>query len=266
MRRRRVESVPAPDAPVVEIMGVRKAFGSVVVLDGIDLTVHPREVVCLLGRSGSGKTTLLRCINHLERPDYGSIQVCGRRVGYELTKQGGLQEAGPKEIARSREGIGMVFQHFNLFPHMTLAENVAVGPRHVLGKRTDEAREIALDRLGQVGMAPRADLYPSAISGGQRQRVAIARALAMDPVLMLFDEPTSALDPELTGEVLDTMSNLAHNGMTMVVVTHEIGFARAVGTRVVFLDEGRICEQGPAIQVIDEPREERTRAFLTAVR
>lgn len=266
MRHQSLVAEDAPAGPVIEIEGVRKAFGSTVVLDGIDLVVQAREVVCLLGRSGSGKTTLLRCINHLERPDFGSIRVCGQHVGYEVIKNGVLREASPRAIARSRKGIGMVFQHFNLFPHMTIAENVAVGPLHVLGKTRDEAREIAADRLGQVGMAPKADLYPSAISGGQRQRVAIARALAMDPILMLFDEPTSALDPELTGEVLDTMSDLARDGMTMVVVTHEVGFARAVGTRVVFLDDGRICEQGPAAQVIDEPQEERTRAFLAAVK
>ncbi|MFG6195385.1 amino acid ABC transporter ATP-binding protein [Nonomuraea sp. JJY05] len=244
--------------------GVRKSFGKVEVLKGIDLTVHAGQVVCLLGPSGSGKSTFLRCVNHLERLDAGEIWVDGHLVGYR--RSGGKKyEMRPREVADQRRDIGMVFQRFNLFPHRTALENVMEAPTHVLGRPREAVRQEALDLLRRVGLEERAGHHPAQLSGGQQQRVAIARALAMKPKLMLFDEPTSALDPELVGEVLDVMKDLAGAGMTMVVVTHEIGFAREVADQVVFMDDGLVVEAGPAAELIARPRHERTRAFLAKV-
>ncbi|HEV2890644.1 MAG TPA: amino acid ABC transporter ATP-binding protein [Frankiaceae bacterium] len=244
--------------------GVRKSFGHTEVLKGIDLRVDPREVLVLLGPSGSGKSTFLRCINHLEHIDGGRLSVDGELVGYR--QHGGkLYELREKDIARKRAEIGMVFQRFNLFPNMTAISNVTAGPVHVKGVRREVAEKRAMELLDRVGLADRASAYPSALSGGQQQRVAIARALAMDPKLMLFDEPTSALDPELVGEVLDVMKGLARDGMTMVVVTHEMGFAREVGDRVVFMDDGVVVEEGAPAEVFGNPRHERTKAFLSKI-
>ncbi|MFE7242265.1 amino acid ABC transporter ATP-binding protein [Streptomyces sp. NPDC057582] len=249
---------------MVHAEGVRKHFGKVAVLQGIDLTVERGQVCCLLGPSGSGKSTFLRCINHLEKLDGGRLSVDGAPVGYR--QQGNrLHELKEREIARSRRDIGMVFQRFNLFPHMTAVQNVMEAPVKVAGATRAEAREDALRLLDRVGLADRADRYPAQLSGGQQQRVAIARALAMKPKLMLFDEPTSALDPELVGEVLDVMRQLAAEGMTMVVVTHEIGFAREVADTAVFMDGGVVVEAGAPRQVLGDPRQERTRAFLSKV-
>jgi polar amino acid transport system ATP-binding protein len=248
-------------SPKVEIIDVHKTFGSVEVLKGIDLDVYPREVVTLLGPSGSGKSTLLRCVNQLETPTSGLIYI-DRVLQGQAEERGKLHDLGPKAVARQRLGTGMVFQQFNLFPHMTALENVACAQRTVLGRNKNEAEDRARTMLTRVGLAERMSNYPGQLSGGQQQRVAIARALAMDPSLMLFDEPTSALDPELVGEVLAVIRELADDGMTMIVVTHEIGFAREISDRVVFMDEGCIVEFGPPQQVIDEPRERRTQAFL----
>jgi polar amino acid transport system ATP-binding protein len=244
--------------------GVHKRFGSLEVLRGIDLEVDRGEVMCLLGPSGSGKSTLLRCINHLEKINAGRLSVDGELVGYRESG-GKLYELRENEVARKRAEIGMVFQHFNLFAHMTAIDNVMLAPIHVAGVKRGEARSRAERLLDQVGLADKLDAYPVALSGGQQQRVAIARALAMEPKLMLFDEPTSALDPELVGEVLDAMRRLAHDGMTMIVVTHEVGFAREVGDTVVFLDEGTVVETGKPGEVLVNPRHERTRAFLDKV-
>jgi polar amino acid transport system ATP-binding protein len=244
--------------------GVHKRFGSLEVLRGIDLEVDRGEVMCLLGPSGSGKSTLLRCINHLEKINAGRLSVDGELVGYRESG-GKLYELRENEVARKRAEIGMVFQHFNLFAHMTAIDNVMLAPIHVAGVKRGEARSRAERLLDQVGLADKLDAYPVALSGGQQQRVAIARALAMEPKLMLFDEPTSALDPELVGEVLDAMRRLAHDGMTMIVVTHEVGFAREVGDTVVFLDEGTVVETGKPDEVLVNPRHERTRAFLDKV-
>ncbi|MGW1735124.1 amino acid ABC transporter ATP-binding protein [Streptomyces sp. NPDC001999] len=250
--------------PMVHAEGVRKHFGKVAVLQGIDLTVERGQVCCLLGPSGSGKSTFLRCINHLEKLDGGRLSVDGAPVGYR--QQGNrLYELKEREIARSRRDIGMVFQRFNLFPHMTAEQNVMEAPMKVGGVARDEARTYARRLLDRVGLADRADRYPAQLSGGQQQRVAIARALAMKPKLMLFDEPTSALDPELVGEVLDVMRQLASEGMTMVVVTHEIGFAREVADTAVFMDGGVVVETGTPRQVLGDPQQERTRAFLSKV-
>ncbi|MET7549016.1 amino acid ABC transporter ATP-binding protein [Streptomyces sp. NPDC005078] len=250
--------------PMVHAEGVRKHFGKVAVLQGIDLTVERGQVCCLLGPSGSGKSTFLRCINHLEKLDGGRLSVDGAPVGYR--QQGNrLYELKEREIARSRRDIGMVFQRFNLFPHMTAEQNVMEAPMKVAGVARDEARADARRLLDRVGLADRADRYPAQLSGGQQQRVAIARALAMKPKLMLFDEPTSALDPELVGEVLDVMRQLASEGMTMVVVTHEIGFAREVADTAVFMDGGVVVETGTPRQVLGDPQQERTRAFLSKV-
>lgn len=249
---------------MVHAEGVRKHFGKVSVLRGIDLTVERGRVCCLLGPSGSGKSTFLRCINHLEKLDGGSLSVDGAPVGYR--RQGDrLYELKEREIARARRDIGMVFQRFNLFPHMTALENVMEAPVKVAGVSRAEARAGALRLLERVGLANRAARYPAQLSGGQQQRVAIARALAMKPKLMLFDEPTSALDPELVGEVLDVMRQLAAEGMTMVVVTHEIGFAREVADTAVFMDGGVVVEAGDPRQVLGDPRQERTRTFLSKV-
>jgi polar amino acid transport system ATP-binding protein len=243
---------------------VHKRFARVEVLRGISLEVAPREVMCLLGPSGSGKSTFLRCINHLEKIDGGRLWVDGDLVGY---RQAGdkLHELREAEVAQRRADIGMVFQRFNLFRHMTTVENIIEAPIRVKGTPKNQAVERAHELLGRVGLSDKVKSYPSQLSGGQQQRVAIARALAMDPKLMLFDEPTSALDPELIGDVLDVMKGLAQDGMTMVVVTHEIGFAREVGDTVVFMDGGVVVESGPPREVFANPREERTRVFLSKV-
>ncbi|MCY1138062.1 amino acid ABC transporter ATP-binding protein [Actinoplanes sp. Pm04-4] len=238
----------------IEIGGLHKSFGSLEVLRGIDLTVETGEVVCVIGPSGSGKSTLLRCVNFLEEPTRGSIRV----AGVEVTDP-------DCDIDAVRRGIGMVFQQFNLFGHLTVRENVTIAQRRVLRRSRAEADRIAGVNLDRVGLADKAASYPAQLSGGQQQRVAIARALAMDPQLMLFDEPTSALDPELVGEVLAVMRGLVADGMTMLVVTHEMAFAREVASRVVFMDGGLIVEQGPPAEVFGKPREERTRAFLHRV-
>jgi polar amino acid transport system ATP-binding protein len=249
---------------VVRAEGVEKSFGSNRVLKGIDLEVQPGEVLCIIGPSGSGKSTFLRCINHLEKLDGGRLFVNDSLVGY---RQRGdkLYELKVKEICRERANIGMVFQHFNLFPHMTILENVIEGPMQVKGLSRAEATKRAQVLLDRVGLGDRTQSYPQQISGGQQQRVAIARALAMEPALMLFDEPTSALDPELVGEVLDVMKDLARSGMTMVVVTHEIGFAREVGDALVFMDDGMVVESGRPRDVLNDPQHERTKAFLSKV-
>ncbi|MFE9044681.1 amino acid ABC transporter ATP-binding protein [Streptomyces sp. NPDC012421] len=250
--------------PMVRAEGVRKHFGGLDVLKGIDLTVERGEVCCLLGPSGSGKSTFLRCINHLERVDGGRLTVDGELVGYRRHGDR-LHELREREVADRRRDIGMVFQRFNLFPHMTAVENVTEAPVKVAGVSRAAAREQARDLLERVGLGDRAHHYPAQLSGGQQQRVAIARALAMKPKLMLFDEPTSALDPELVGDVLDVMRQLAADGMTMVVVTHEIGFAREAGDTAVFMDEGVVVEAGDPRQVLVDPEQERTRAFLSKV-
>ncbi|GHJ53175.1 ATP-binding protein [Nonomuraea sp. TT08I-71] len=250
--------------PMVRAESVTKRFGPVEVLKGIDLTVRPGEVACLLGPSGSGKSTFLRCINHLERIDGGQLWVDGELVGYRRHGDK-LHELKAREVAVRRRDIGMVFQRFNLFPHLTALGNVIEAPVRVLGNPRDQAREQAMRLLDRVGLTERAGNYPSQLSGGQQQRVAIARALAMRPKLMLFDEPTSALDPELVGEVLDVMKGLAADGMTMVVVTHEMGFAREVADQVAFLDGGVVVESGTPTEVLGSPRHERTRAFLDKV-
>ncbi|MFC8507240.1 amino acid ABC transporter ATP-binding protein [Streptomyces sp. NPDC057411] len=250
--------------PMVRAEGVRKHFGKLEVLKGIDLTVERGQVCCLLGPSGSGKSTFLRCINHLEKIDGGRLSVDGQLVGYR--QQGDrLHELREREVAERRRDIGMVFQRFNLFPHMTAVENVMEAPVKVASVARGEARERAQELLARVGLGDRAHHYPAQLSGGQQQRVAIARALAMRPKLMLFDEPTSALDPELVGDVLDVMRQLAADGMTMVVVTHEIGFAREVGDTAVFMDEGVVVEAGDPRTVLVDPEQERTRAFLSKV-
>ena len=251
-------------APMVLAEAVHKNFGKLEVLKGIDLAVLPGEVCCLLGPSGSGKSTFLRCINHLEKVDGGRLSVDGQLVGY---RQSGdkLYELRERETATKRAEIGMVFQRFNLFPHMTALGNVIEAPTRVrkLGKR--DATEQARALLERVGLSDKVDAYPAQLSGGQQQRVAIARALAMQPKLMLFDEPTSALDPELVGEVLDVMRGLAADGMTMVVVTHEMSFAREVGDTVVFMDGGVVVESGKPADVINNPQQERTKSFLGKV-
>jgi polar amino acid transport system ATP-binding protein len=260
----RNDATPAGDVPMVLADGVRKRFGTVEVLKGISLEVGRGEVVVLLGPSGSGKSTFLRCINHLERVNGGRLTVEGDLVGYR--EHGGkLHELPEKEVVRKRAEIGMVFQRFNLFPHKTALQNITEAPMLVKGAKRKDAEERGRELLERVGLGDRCDAYPTQLSGGQQQRVAIARALAMDPKLMLFDEPTSALDPELVGDVLDVMRDLAKAGMTMVVVTHEIGFAREVADRVVFMDDGVVVEAGPPSQVLDDPQHERTKAFLSKV-
>ncbi len=249
---------------MVKAERVHKRFGKLEVLKGISLEVAPSEVMCLLGPSGSGKSTFLRCINHLENIDGGRLWVAGGLVGYRQAK-GKLYEQRESEIAKSRALIGMVFQRFNLFPHMTALENVTEAPIQVKKVPKRQAIERGRKLLDRVGLADKVDEYPNRLSGGQQQRVAIARALAMQPKLMLFDEVTSALDPELVKEVLDVMRQLAGEGMTMIVVTHEIGFARDVADNVVFMDAGVVVEEGPPRQVLDSPREERTKRFLGLV-
>ena len=259
-------SAAAPaDQPLVRAVNVTKSFGRNEVLKGIDMTVDTGEVVCLLGPSGSGKTTFLRLINQMETLTGGRIWVGGELIGFE-DRGGKLYTRTDKDIARQRSRIGMVFQRFNLFPHMTAVQNVMEAPVQVKRTKKATARAEALELLDKVGLAERTDYYPAQLSGGQQQRVAIARALAMGPELMLFDEPTSALDPELVGEVLTVMRDLAEGGTTMIVVTHEMAFARGVADRVVFMDQGVVVEQGPPNDVLLNPREERTRTFLRRVK
>jgi polar amino acid transport system ATP-binding protein len=258
-------ALAADGSAMIAIRGVRKSYGAVEVLHGIDLDVDRGENVCIIGPSGSGKSTLLRTLNHLEDITAGTIRIDGRLIGYE-ERGGRLHELRESAACQQRLQVGMVFQHFNLFPHMTALENVAFAPIKVKKEKPAQARAHATELLGRVGLAGKESSYPSRLSGGQQQRVAIARAMAMRPDVMLFDEPTSALDPELVGEVLAVMQDLARTGgITMVVVTHEIGFAREVADRVVFMDQGVIVEMGPPEQVLDTPRHDRTRGFLSAV-
>jgi polar amino acid transport system ATP-binding protein len=250
------------NALMVEARGVRKHFGSVTILKGVDLKVECGSVTCLIGPSGSGKTTFLRCINHLENVDSGRLYVDGELIGYE-ERNNRLYELKPRQIAQARLKTGMVFQRFNLFPHMTVLENITEAPLRILKRPRDEVTDEAHTLMARVGMADRGASYPRELSGGQQQRIAIARALAMKPKLMLFDEPTSALDPELVGEVLETMKSLADSGMTMVVVTHELGFAREVGDQIVFMDGGVVVESGSPAVVLGSPKHDRTRGFLS---
>jgi polar amino acid transport system ATP-binding protein len=260
-----VSAVAPAGEHLVRAVNVSKSFGSNEVLKGVDLTVDPGEVVCLLGPSGSGKTTFLRLINQMESLTGGRIWVGGELIGIE-ERNGKLHMRHDKDIARQRSKIGMVFQRFNLFPHMTAVNNVMEAPVQVKGLKKAAVRTKALALLDQVGLADRADFYPSQLSGGQQQRVAIARALAMEPELMLFDEPTSALDPELVGEVLKVMRELASEGTTMIVVTHEMSFAREAADRVVFMDAGVVVEEGPPDEVLLRPQHQRTKLFLTRVK
>lgn len=255
---------PEPKKPICRLRAVRKWYGEHEVLRGIDLDVHPGETLVICGPSGSGKSTLLRCINAIETFQSGEITVDGMLVGHEIRRDR-LYQLREKEVARQRQHIGMVFQSFHLFPHMTVLQNIMEAPIGVKKKSKKEARRMAVDLLQRVGLADKVDAYPRQLSGGQQQRVAIARALAMEPKVLLFDEPTSALDPELVGEVLGVMSDLAASGITMVVVTHEMEFARHVADRVVFMDAGRIVESGLPEQVLGNPQEERTRSFLESV-
>ncbi|MFJ2608240.1 amino acid ABC transporter ATP-binding protein [Streptomyces sp. NPDC087425] len=255
---------PVVTPAAVEVHGVHKWYGAQRVLEGVDLTVRPGEVTVVLGPSGSGKSTLLRVINHLEKPEIGYVSVNGELIG--VRRQGErLKELSERAILTQRARIGFVFQNFNLFPHLTALDNVAAAPVATGSLPRARALELARELLGRVGLADRADAYPRQLSGGQQQRVAIARALALRPGVILFDEPTSALDPELVGEVLAVIRDLAATGTTLVIVTHEIGFAREVADRVVFIDGGRIVEQGPPSEVLDRPRHERTRDFLSKV-
>ena len=238
---------------MIEIKNLHKSFGHVEVLKGVDVSIEEKEVVVIIGPSGSGKSTLLRCMNYLEEPTSGDITVDNMKLDKHA------------DINKIRENIGMVFQRFNLFPHMTVLENIVLAPTKVLKISRDEAISTAMDLLQRVGLKEKANSYPSQLSGGQQQRVAIARALAMKPKVMLFDEPTSALDPEMVTEVLDVMKSLANQGMTMVVVTHEMGFAREVGDRVLFVDEGRIIEEGTPTEIFENPKQERTKLFLSKI-
>jgi polar amino acid transport system ATP-binding protein len=247
--------------PVVQAQNVHKSYGGSKVLQGVDLEVMAGEVVCIIGPSGSGKSTFLRCINHLERIDGGRLCVDGQLVGYRESG-GKIYELPPRDVCARRKDIGMVFQHFELFPHMTVLQNLLLAPQVVRKQKASSIKPHALDLLAKVGLADRADAYPAELSGGQQQRVAIARALAMRPKLLLFDEPTSALDPELVGEVLTVMRDLARDGMTMIVVTHEMAFARDVADRVVVMDEGRIIEDGPPAELFAGPRSDRAKAFV----
>jgi polar amino acid transport system ATP-binding protein len=243
---------------------VCKNFGALKVLKGVTLEVQKGQVLCMVGPSGSGKSTFLRCVNHLEEVNAGRLYVDGQLIGYR-ERGGKLHEMPPREAAKQRRDIGMVFQHFNLFPHRTALANIIEAPIQVMGIKKAKALERARDLLDQVGLGDKAEAYPAQLSGGQAQRVAIARALAMDPKLMLFDEPTSALDPELVGEVLGVMKKLASEGMTMLVVTHEMGFAREVADQLVFMDAGVIVESGDPREVLSNPKQERTKAFLSKV-
>lgn len=237
---------------MLEIKNLKKLYGDLEVLKGINQVINDKEVLCIIGPSGGGKSTLLRCLNHLEEPTEGEIYIDGELITEE-------------NLTNVRERMGMVFQSFNLFPHMTVLENVTVGPIHVKGKSQEEAEKHAKELLEMVGLSDKINAKPRALSGGQQQRVAIARALAMDPEIMLFDEPTSALDPEMVGEVLDVMKKLASEGMTMVVVTHEMGFAKEVADKVIFIDQGVIAEEGTPEQIFEHPQNERTRSFVRAI-
>jgi len=250
--------------PALRVEGLRKSYGHVEVLKGIDMQVKPGEVACLVGPSGSGKSTFLRCINHLEKINSGRLYVHGELVGYQ-EKKGRLYELSDREVCSQRAEIGMVFQNFNLFQHMSVLENIIEAPMKVLKISKEEAVVHARELLALVGLSGREESFPKQLSGGQQQRVAITRALAMRPKLMLFDEPTSALDPELVGEVLAAMQDLANSGMTMIVVTHEMGFARKVADTVTFMDAGLIVESGPPDQVLDNPQHERTKSFVSKV-
>jgi polar amino acid transport system ATP-binding protein len=261
MDKRRAAGLDARSGEVVRAEAVWKHYGKNKVLKGVDLTIRAGEVACIIGPSGSGKSTFLRCVNHLETIDGGRLYVNQELLGYRQ-KNDKLYELPIREVCKRRREIGMVFQHFELFPHLTAKQNIALAPVAVRGIKKTEAYESAVELLATVGLADKADAYPDQLSGGQQQRVAIARALAMNPSIMLFDEPTSALDPELVGEVLIVMRRLAESGMTMVVVTHEMGFAREVADTVHFMDEGRIVEAGPARDVLAKPRTERARTFL----
>jgi polar amino acid transport system ATP-binding protein len=252
------------DGVIVRAEDVRKRFGRLEVLKGVSLDVDRGETVCVIGPSGSGKSTFLRCVNHLEKIDGGRIEVNGHLIGYR-NENGSLVEDSERSIARQRTQIGMVFQRFNLFAHRTVLENVIEAPIHVLGITRDRAVGEAETLLARVGLAAKRDVYPCKLSGGQQQRVAIARALAMNPALLLFDEPTSALDPELVGSVLEVMRSLRESGMTMIVVSHEMGFARNAADRVLFMDEGAILEQGPPAAIFGHPAHERTRAFISQI-
>jgi polar amino acid transport system ATP-binding protein len=252
------------NAPLVRAVGVGKSYGVFQALTDITLSVMPGEVVCIIGPSGSGKTTFLRCINQLERTDTGAIWVAGDLLGYRRVGDV-LHPLTERQIARQRRVTGMVFQRFNLFPHLTVLENITEGPHRVLGRPLAAIQAEACQLLDRVGLAAKADSYPAQLSGGQQQRVAIARALAMQPQLMLFDEPTSALDPELVGEVLAVMRDLANSGMTMIIVTHELTFAGEVADRIIFMADGQIVETGPATTLLGNPQHSRTRAFLSAV-
>jgi polar amino acid transport system ATP-binding protein len=254
-------SVASPGRPLLRLQGIHKSYGPNHVLRGVDLEVAPGEVVCLIGPSGSGKTTLLRCVNHLEAPSAGRVVLDGELIG-QYTSRRGRVALPPGELAAQRTSIGMVFQHFNLFGHRTAIENIIEAPTQVKRVPRQEARSAAIELLRRVGLSDKADAYPRHLSGGQQQRVAIARALAMAPKLMLFDEPTSALDPEIVGEVLDVMRGLAADGMTMLVATHEMSFARDVADRVVFMDGGLVVEQGPPADLLAAPTHERTKRFL----
>jgi polar amino acid transport system ATP-binding protein len=261
-----VGGLPADTSPiVVEASDVHKWFGHNEVLKGISLTVQRQQVVVVIGPSGSGKTTFIRCVNHLEKIQQGRIKVNGHLIGYREDANGKLVEDREKNIAMQRRDIGMVFQRFNLFPHKTALENVTEAPCQVRGIREDEAKTTGMALLSRVGLAHKADAFPAQLSGGQQQRVAIARALAMKPALMLFDEPTSALDPEMIGEVLEVMKELAREGMTMIVVSHEMGFAREVADRVVMMDDGQIIEDGTPEHFFTNPQHERTKTFLSKI-
>lgn len=254
----------SPTPPMIDARQVHKSYGQVEVLKGIDIQVAPGEVACLIGPSGSGKSTMLRCVNHLEKITAGRIYVDGELIGYRQ-KQGELYEISAKEAARQRAEIGMVFQQFNLFPHRTALENIIEAPVQVNGESAASATARARELLASVGLAGKEHNYPAQLSGGQQQRVAIARAVAMGPKLMLFDEPTSALDPELVGDVLQVMKQLADAGMTMLVVTHEMGFAREVADTVIFMDDGVVVESGPPSQVLNNPQQPRTQSFLSSI-
>ena len=260
-----MSTVQKTSGSMISVQAVRKTFGAVEVLRGIQMDIAAGEVVCIIGPSGSGKTTLLRCLNRLEHIDSGRVRMCGDLIGFTEGADGRLTECSYDQLRKQRSRIGFVFQRFNLFPHRTALENVMEGPVVVQRQPADKARGRARELLDMVGLAERADAYPATLSGGQQQRVAIARALAMDPEVMLFDEPTSALDPELVGEVLGVMRELALSGMTMVVVTHEMGFAREVADRVIFMDNGVIVEEGEPADVLDSPQHPRTQAFLKRV-
>ena len=252
------------ETPMIQAVDVWKSFGSLDVLKGIDLEVAPGEVTCLIGPSGSGESTLLRCVNHLEKVNAGRLYVDGELIGYK-ERDGALYEMSEKDAAKQRRDIGMVFQNFNLFGHRTVLDNIIEAPVHVKGQPVAEATVRAKELLAMVGLESKADAYPIQLSGGQQQRVAIARAVAMDPKLMLFDEPTSALDPELVGEVLRVMRKLADDGMTMLVVTHELSFAREVADKVAFMDGGQIIEYDTPEQVLDNPQHERTKSFVSTL-